>query len=110
MATDVFDVFVRAGQTVIPGETRVQRKFYSPNIGSTEISVEIYKSLQVEPENTNDETSSKVGELTLELDLRNRREKAIIDVAMLFGGTFIEVEATEQGTNNRVKACIDFLL
>ena len=102
VCTDIFDTVIKAGETVDTVGKRVERPYYSPSLSATDISVEIYKSSLENPQYTNEETATKVAVLKLELDINGRKERALIDVTMIFGGTFIQVEAQERDKDNVV--------
>lgn len=107
---DFFKVFIPAGTTVIPRQTRKQHTFSAPMLGASHVSVEIYTSSSENPMYVSDPTSKRIGELQLTLEQRLVDQKQLIDVTMWFGDTTLHVEAKEKGReNNHVKAEFEFL-
>lgn len=103
---DVFKIFVRKGETVLPNKATYEHTFTSPSKSSA--TIEVYKS-GADPPPLNVTDCIKVAEFTL--NLRNHRfsERPLIAVAMKFGDTKIHVTAKEHGTNNDVGICVNWL-
>lgn len=106
---DIFKVFVKKGENLVPGQNSVEQSFASPNPGDLQVTVEIYKSDKDPPPMYITECE-RVGELVLQLTNFDPSEKAVILVQMSFGGTEIVVEARESGKRGkRVSAGFNWL-
>ncbi|KAL3831479.1 hypothetical protein ACJMK2_023220 [Sinanodonta woodiana] len=103
---DTFKVFIRAGDTVIPGKTTVQHVCNASTVSSA--NVEIYRTKSKDPIFTDEPGCANVG--SIELKLNNTSAQVTpIQITMSFGNTELSVQAKEQGTNNAVVAKFNFL-
>ncbi|XP_053400261.1 heat shock 70 kDa protein 12A-like [Mercenaria mercenaria] len=92
---DVFHEFVRKGQTVIQGETKIQHSFMTSYDGTA--SVEVYQTPAdklADTSYTSGPEFERIGELSLIPKKEGRQQ---IDVTMTFGGIELEVEAKDTG-------------
>ncbi|KAL3831482.1 hypothetical protein ACJMK2_023223 [Sinanodonta woodiana] len=103
---DNFKVFIRAGDTVIPGQTTIQHVCNSSTVSSA--NVEIYRTKSKDPIYTDEPGSGMIGKIELKLNNTSAEIKPI-QITMSFGNTELSVQANEQGTNNDVVARFNFL-
>lgn len=106
---DVFKIFIRAGTTVVPNNTKAQHTFTAPFTGESQAAVDTYRSESENPMYVSDDDCVKCGTVIVDLKNESKETKPLIDVKMLFGDTVITVEATEKGTNKTFDAKINFL-
>ncbi|KAL3831481.1 hypothetical protein ACJMK2_023222 [Sinanodonta woodiana] len=103
---DNFKVFIRAGDTVIPGKTTVQHVCKASSVSSA--NVEIYRTKSKDPLYTDEPGCANVGSIALKLN-NTSAEITLIQITMSFGNTELSVQAKEQETNNVVVAKLNFL-
>ncbi|XP_053373619.1 heat shock 70 kDa protein 12B-like [Mercenaria mercenaria] len=106
---DVFNVFIKAGTTVIPHKTSIKYPFYAPFIGTSMATVEVYRTQSENPIYVSDDGCYRVGEISIELRGRPRKAKQRLDIVMMFGDTELHVTAEELGTDNKASAKFNFL-
>ncbi|XP_021345557.1 heat shock 70 kDa protein 12B-like isoform X2 [Mizuhopecten yessoensis] len=109
MATDIFQVMVRAGQPVIMGKTKVEHICHPAHGYDTEATVEVYESTAESPAYTCDSSCRRLGELRVQIPDTSRGKARRIVVALHFGFTELKVTATEEGTNHKAEAKFDCL-
>ncbi|KAK3588035.1 hypothetical protein CHS0354_012081 [Potamilus streckersoni] len=104
---DNFKVFIRVGDTVIPGKTMVQHVCNASTESSA--NVEIYRTKSKYPIYTDEPGCANIG--SIQLQLNNIRSSGLrtIQITMSFGSTELSVQAKEEGTNNAVMAKFNFL-
>ncbi|KAL3831483.1 hypothetical protein ACJMK2_023224 [Sinanodonta woodiana] len=103
---DNFKVFIRAGDTVIPGQTTIQHVCNSSTVSSA--NVEIYRTRSKDPIYTDEPGCAKIGKIELILN-NTSAEITPIQITMSFGSTELSVQAKEKGTNNAIVAKFNFL-
>ncbi|KAK3588040.1 hypothetical protein CHS0354_012086 [Potamilus streckersoni] len=105
---DNFKVFIRAGDTVIPGKTTVRHVCNASS--ATSANIEIYRTKSKKPIYVDDYGCSCVGSIQLLLSDISSHTTRPIEITMSFGSTELSVQANEeQNRNNAVVAKFNFL-
>ncbi|XP_052806244.1 heat shock 70 kDa protein 12A-like [Mya arenaria] len=104
---DVFDKYVILGQTLRVNDVQSMETYNVYESNSSHMDITVYCSSEKNPVFVTDKDCKKVGKLTLPLTGSGRQRE--ITVSMIFGGSEITVEATEEATKNICKLKIDFL-
>jgi len=103
----IFDRFVTVNQEV-DTEYVVHSRFYPLYEDQTSVSFKLYRSTDPYPHYTDEPSVERVGVISVAIpDLSGGKDRPI-DVAMKFGGTEIEVEATAVLTQEKAHITIDF--
>lgn len=110
--TDIFDVFVRQGDPVQPGD-RVVRAYCPATKNQQEIIIQIYSTTKLNPIFVTEHQVAKCGVLRLKLtptlQKLSANERREIEATMEFGHTEISVSAFDKMTQSKVKSVVDFL-
>ncbi|XP_033761605.1 heat shock 70 kDa protein 12B-like [Pecten maximus] len=104
MASDIFQVMVKAGQTVRMGKTKAEHVCRPAHAYDTVSTVELYESTNECPEYTSDPSCRQLGELEVEMPDTTKGKDRRIVVAIHFGYTELKFTATEEGTNHKAEA------
>ncbi|KAK3588037.1 hypothetical protein CHS0354_012083 [Potamilus streckersoni] len=102
-----FKVFIRAGESVIPGKTTVQHVCNASTVSSA--NVEIYCAKSKFPVYVDEPGSTCIGSIQLQLNDTRSSDLHTIRITMSFGSTELSVQAKAEGTNNAVMAKFNFL-
>lgn len=106
---DSFSKHVIIGQAVHINEAIEEKMYYPSYSDQTKMRVSIYTSTEENPRYTDDPSCAYLGELTVKMpDTRGGKHRQV-SVQLTFGGTEIEVKATNTGTGEETKAFLNFL-
>ncbi|XP_052793940.1 heat shock 70 kDa protein 12A-like [Mya arenaria] len=106
--TDIFFKHIEIGQKLKVGETQFKRRYVSIESDQSSIVFPIFITYEKNPMYTTDPGCTCVGNLTIPLS-RSGKDREVI-VRFIFGGTEIDVEATEKSTRKVHHLKIDFLV
>ncbi|XP_052781386.1 heat shock 70 kDa protein 12A-like [Mya arenaria] len=104
---NVFDKHITAGQCLIGGEAQVNKYYIPSTSAQTSIHIRVYYTLDPYPMYVTDEGCHLAGKLAVPLE-RHGTIRAV-KTRMIYGGTEIEVEATEVATGKVHRLKFDFL-
>ncbi|WAQ94605.1 HS12B-like protein, partial [Mya arenaria] len=99
---------IEIGQKLKVGETQFKRRYVSIESDQSSIVFPIFITYEKNPMYTTDPGCTCVGNLTIPLS-RSGKDREVI-VRFIFGGTEIDVEATEKSTRKVHHLKIDFLV
>ncbi|XP_052765246.1 heat shock 70 kDa protein 12A-like [Mya arenaria] len=102
-----FDKHITAGQSLIFGEAQVEQYYLTTASSQTILPFPIFYTLDPNPTYTTAEGCHLAG--TLNVAIGGSGLGREVEVRMIYGGTEIEVEATEVATGNVKRMKIDFL-
>ncbi|XP_071124900.1 heat shock 70 kDa protein 12B-like [Mytilus edulis] len=106
---DCFSKHVEIGQAVDINEAFEEHVYYPLYSDQTGMSVPIYTSTEKDPRYTDDPSCRYLGELTVNMpDTRGGKNRKV-SVQLTFGGTEVEVKATNKGTGEETIAKLNFL-
>lgn len=109
LCEDYFVKYVRVGD-ILPINTVIGPKRYTPVRKKQKCAnVQIFASTETEPNFVTDADSQFIGLLTFQFhDSKGELERPVL-IKMIFGGTELAVEATEENTGKTVIASFEFL-
>jgi hypothetical protein len=104
-----FDVFVEAGDVVVPGHS-VVRAYYPIYRDQREMELRLFTSEVRQPRFTTDSSCREAGKLTMDMSatVSQRPRDRCIELTMSFGGTEIEAVARDTKTGQEIGASIRF--
>ncbi|KAH3833377.1 heat shock 70 kDa protein 12A-like isoform X2 [Dreissena polymorpha] len=104
---DVFAKHVTKGQELVVGEPQSKQRYTPLEADQLSLVFDVYISLDPDPKFVTDEGCSQIGKL--EVEVPDSGKDRGVWVNMIFGGTEVTVEATEEKTGKKSKATFDFL-
>ncbi|XP_052781652.1 heat shock 70 kDa protein 12A-like [Mya arenaria] len=104
---NVFDKHSTAMKCLIVGEEHVEKSYYPQESSNTVLCFKFYYTLDPDPMYVTDEGCHFAGKL--EVPIEGSGFARSVKVRMIYGGTEIEVEATEAATRKVHRLKIDFL-
>lgn len=106
---DCFSKHVEIGQQVNINE-EIEEQVYNPCYSDqTGMSVSVYTSTERDPKYTDQPSCSYLGELNVDMRDTTGGLKRKVSVQLTFGGTEIEVKATNKKSGEETKAYLNFL-
>ncbi|XP_063415149.1 heat shock 70 kDa protein 12B-like [Mytilus trossulus] len=106
---DSFSKHVEIEQAVHINEATEEKMYYPLHSKQTSMLISIYTSTDKKPRYTDDPSCAYLGELTVQMPDTRRGKDREVSVQLTFGGTEIEVKATNTGTGEETKAILNFL-
>ena len=101
--TDVFKKIVEKGQQLIVGKSIFPVSCHPTRSNDSEAHVEVYESIEKNPQFTLDEGVRPLGTLCVPIPDTYNGKSRVIEIQMMFGFTDIFVLATELGTDKRYR-------
>ncbi|XP_053391495.1 heat shock 70 kDa protein 12A-like [Mercenaria mercenaria] len=107
---DIFKVHVEKNQVVCVGEAQMRNSYFPLNRGQTYIEFPIYASEGKSPKYTDESGCIHLGNVKIDIprssaDPTSRK----VWVSMTFSGTEIIINAEDEESGKKVKACLNFL-
>ncbi|KAL3879594.1 hypothetical protein ACJMK2_031883 [Sinanodonta woodiana] len=110
LCSDLFAKYVEIGESVALNVATKAESFIPTTESQSSVGVEIYASTHKSPMYVTDDGCLKLGYVSVNiLDKSVPRDERCVLVSMTFGGTEIEVTATEERTGTITKATVNFL-
>ncbi|KAH3825516.1 heat shock 70 kDa protein 12B-like [Dreissena polymorpha] len=104
---DIFDVLVRAGQTLVVGEKQHAAEYDNSSVYQSGIEFNMFYTAKTDVKFITDDGCKKVGSFNVPISGTGLGRSVIVRV--MFGGTELEIECEEKSTGRITKGKINFL-
>lgn len=107
--SDIFSRHVKKGQILKRNEAQAEQTYNPTSNDQTAMQLCVYTSSNVDPMYVSDEGCSYKGSLTIAMPDTTGGKEREVKVRMIFGGTELEVKATDVRSGNKESAKFNFL-